>query len=145
MSGNFKAFFLIYSILTQVFSHSEARRTRIQASRSLGQLRKKTHPALWFIHGKHIPSALGIGKQVSEGANKKATSLLLWWLQRISYPKHIAPSCVIIGCLSNLFSPLKNRFAEGRVHRENRLSVCGWGVDDVCGSCSVETAQLRVF
>lgn len=63
--------------------------------------------------GKHIPSARGIGKQVSKGANKKATSLLLRWLRRKSYPEHIAPSCVIIGCLSNLFLPPKEQIWGG--------------------------------
>lgn len=85
----------------------------------------KIHPAQWFSPGKHIPSALGIGKQVSEGANKKATLLELWWLQGRSYPERAAPSCVITECLSNPPTSPKNRFAEGTVHTGNRLCVEG--------------------
>lgn len=67
-------------------------KTRGQALHSPGQLRKP-RPDQWFIHGKHTPSATSIGKQASKGANKKATSLLLWWLQKRSYPKHSSVLC----------------------------------------------------
>lgn len=97
-------FHIFIHFLAQVCSRSQDRITYIQASHRLGQRRKKTHPAKWFIHGKHIPSVMGIGKQVSEGANKNGTSLPLWWLQRRSYPENIS-SCVITGCLSSLFPP----------------------------------------
>lgn len=78
--------------------------------------REKKQPAQWIIGWKHIPSATGIEKQVSGGANTKATSLPLWW-QRRSYPEHTAPSCVITGCLSSsfpLFFPSSTQGADSK-------------------------------